>query len=410
MGRCAAHWTHFSVERTTAWWIKKGLDGRRLDTVHWLAIHPACGEAARRFLNLAPTWQIRQKRAQRTRSLTSFLPARGTSLPVLSKNRPRKGQARREEGAALPHPSPGWVSAARDFVNKPSNKLIWLPSAFTTISLLCGFIAIILAANPNVPHRFLYVPLLVAIAVFCDGIDGRVARAVGACTEFGENFDSFADLTTFGIAPAFMVYQMYLSQVGMINDIPVGGILIASTLVFSNAFRLARFATKPYNPRCFEGMATTAGGGLIATLAFWDRVMTPMAAASIVLVTAFLMSSHIEFPKLNAIFGRAPFMLKWSFLLAIVAILILVWPAGLTLIAGAYALYAVLWSSERAVRRRFRRVAPVVGVVSGPVGAQIATMTMTVDEDEDDEDETEAEEDWDDDWEDEEAEEDETES
>ncbi|HEY7122465.1 MAG TPA: CDP-alcohol phosphatidyltransferase family protein [Ktedonobacterales bacterium] len=289
-------------------------------------------------------------------------------------------------------------------VKKPSNKLIWLPSAFTTISLISGFIAIILAADPNVPHRFLYVPLLVAIAVFCDGIDGRVARAVGACTEFGENFDSFADLTAFGIAPAFMVYQMYLSRVGMVNGIAVGGILIASTLVFSNAFRLARFATKPYNPRYFEGMATTAGGGLIATLAFWDRLMTPMAAASIVLVTAFLMSSRIEFPKLNALFGRAPFMLKWTFLLAIVAILIPFWPAGLTLMVGAYALYAVLWSSERAVRRRLRRLAPVAGVVSGPAGAHIATMTMTVDDDEDDDDD-ETEEDWDDDWEDEEAEE-----
>jgi CDP-diacylglycerol--serine O-phosphatidyltransferase len=290
-------------------------------------------------------------------------------------------------------------------VNKPHNKLIWLPSAFTTISLVSGFIAIILAANPEVPHRFLYVPLLVAIAVFCDGIDGRVARAVGACTEFGENFDSFADLAAFGIAPAFMVYQMYLSRVGMVNDIAVGGMLIASTLVFSNAFRLARFATKPYNPRCFEGMATTAGGGLVASLAFWDRVMTPMAAASIVLVTAFLMSSRIEFPKLNAIFGRAPFMLKWTFLLAIVAILIPVWPAGLTLVLGAYAVYAVLWSSERAVRRRFRRAAPVMAVVSGPAGTQIATMTMTVDDDDDDDDEAEAEEDWDDDWEDEEVEE-----
>ncbi len=296
-------------------------------------------------------------------------------------------------------------TATEEPVNKPRNKLIWLPSAFTTISLISGFIAIILAANPDVPHRFLYVPLLVAIAVFCDGIDGRVARAVGACTEFGENFDSFADLTAFGIAPAFMVYQMYLSHVGMINGIAVGGLLIASTLVFSNAFRLARFATKPYNPRYFEGMATTAGGGLIATLAFWDRVMTPLAAAIIVLITAFLMSSRIEFPKLNAIFGRAPFMLKWTFLLAIVAILIPFWPAGLSLIVGAYALYAVLWSSERAVRRRLRRAAPVVGVVSGPAGTQLASMTVTVDDDDDDDDEAEAEEDWDDDWEDEAVEE-----
>jgi CDP-diacylglycerol--serine O-phosphatidyltransferase len=298
--------------------------------------------------------------------------------------------------------------SAEESASKPGNKLVWLPSAFTTISLVSGFMAIILAADLSVPHHFLYVPVLIAVALFCDGIDGRVARAVDACTAFGENFDSFADLTAFGIAPAVLVYEMYLSRVGMVNGIAVGGLLIASSLVFASAFRLARFATKPSNPRSFEGMATTMGGGIVASLAFWDGILPPAAVAAMVLLTAFLMSSRIEFPKINAIVGRAPFMLKWAVMLAVVVILIPVWPAGLTLIGAAYALYAVVWSGERALQRRFRRVAPVVGVVSGPAGTQIATMTVTVDED-DDEDDADTEEDWDDDWEDEDAEADEEE-
>src|SRR5579885_1062518 len=285
-------------------------------------------------------------------------------------------------------------------MEKMNNKLIWLPSAITTTSLVAGFVGIILAADPGVPNRFLYIPLLVGLAVFCDGIDGRVARAVGACSDFGESFDSFADLAAFGIAPAFMVYQMYLRALPAPGFIAVA---IAATFVFSNAFRLARFATKEYNPRYFEGLPTTTAGAFIASLAFWGVTLPPVAVAIIVVVTAILMSSRIQFPKLGQIFGRAPFMLKWTLLLAIVAALVRFQARLLSLIAVAYVVYALVWSTERAVRRRFRRAMPVaaVGLMSGPSGAHFAgitTMTITDDEDDDD-DEEEPEEDWDDDWE-----------
>lgn len=279
-------------------------------------------------------------------------------------------------------------------------RLIWLPSAITTIALVAGFAGVVLAADPSQPNRFLYIPLLVGLAVFCDGIDGRVARALGACSEFGEHFDSFADLVAFGIAPAFMVYQLFL------RELPAPGfvaIAIAASFVFSNAFRLARFATKEYNPRYFEGLPTTAGGAFIASLAFWGITLPPIGAAAAVVVTAILMSSRIQFPKLGQIFGRAPFMLKWTLLLAIVVALVPFQARLLSFIAVGYVLYALVWSTERAVRRRFRRAMPgaAVGLMSGPAGAKfvgITTITLTDDEDEDEE-EDEAEEDWDDDWE-----------
>ncbi|HEU5370308.1 MAG TPA: hypothetical protein VFU69_17680 [Ktedonobacterales bacterium] len=55
-------------------------------------------------------------------------------------------------------------------------RLIWLPSAITTIALVAGFVSVVLAADPSEPNRFLYIPLLVGLAVFCDGLDGRVYR------------------------------------------------------------------------------------------------------------------------------------------------------------------------------------------------------------------------------------------
>jgi len=311
----------------------------------------------------------------------------------------------RERPEVIEHGAPSYETGAtttssKNTVNKHTHKLFWLPSAITAISLIAGFISIILAADPAMPNRFLYVPLLVGLAVFCDGIDGRVARAVGVSTEFGENLDSSADLVAFGVAPAFMAYQLYLRELPGPGFV---GMAIAASFVFSNAFRLARFATKDYNPRFFEGMPTTAGGAFIASLAFWGTTMPPVAAAVTVLATAVLMSSHIQFPKLGQIFGRAPFMLKWALLLAVVVALVPFQARILSLLVVGYALYALLWSTERAVRRRFRRVMPVaaVGLMSGPTGAHVAgitTITVTDDEDEE-EDEEEAEEDWDDDWE-----------
>jgi CDP-diacylglycerol--serine O-phosphatidyltransferase len=278
-----------------------------------------------------------------------------------------------------------------------TTRFFWLPSAITTIALLAGFVAVVLAADPSEPNRFLYIPLLVGLAVFCDGLDGRVARAVGACTEFGEHFDSLADLVAFGVAPAFMIYQLFLRELPAPGFV---GLAIAAAFVFSNAFRLARFATKEYNPRYFEGMPTTAGGAFIASLAFWGVALPPVAAAVAVIVTAILMSSHIQFPKLGQVFGRAPFMLKWTLLLALVVALVPFQARLLSLLAVGYIFYALIWSAERAVRRRFRRSIAAVSVMSGPSGAHFTGLTTIAMSDEDDEDdEDEPEEDWDDDWE-----------
>jgi CDP-diacylglycerol--serine O-phosphatidyltransferase len=277
-------------------------------------------------------------------------------------------------------------------------RLFWLPSAITTIALVAGFSCVVLAADPTQPHRFDYIPLLVGLAVFCDGLDGRVARAVGACTAFGETFDSFADLVAFGVAPAFMIYQLSLRAL----PIPgVAALVIAAFFVFSNAFRLARFATKEYNPRYFEGMPTTAGGAFIASLAYWGISLPPIAAAVSVIVTALLMSSRIQFPKLGQICHRAPYMIKWALLLVIVAVLLPLQARLLSLVIVGYMFYALFWSTKRAVRRRLRPELSLatLGIMPGSSGAQIAGITsFTRPDDEDQHNEANQRDDWDDDW------------
>ena len=277
-------------------------------------------------------------------------------------------------------------------------RLVWLPSAITTIALVAGFGCVVLAADPTQPHRFEYIPLLVGLAVFCDGLDGRVARAVGACTAFGETFDSFADLVAFGVAPAFMIYQLFL------RALPTPGVValvIAAFFVLSNAFRLARFATKEYNPRYFEGLPTTAGGAFIASLAFWGVSLPPIAAAVTVIVTALLMSSRIQFPKLGHIFGRAPYMIKWALLLVVVATLLPLQARLLSLIVVGYALYALLWSTERAMRQHFHwgLSLAALDLIQGSSGAHFVGITAFTMTDDDEHSEAGLEEDGDDDWE-----------
>src|SRR5579862_5813864 len=80
-----------------------------------------------------------------------------------------------------------------------------LPSVFTVANLLCGYYAI-LATLEGTTADFDNAAKAIGIAIVFDSLDGRVARAMGTNSEFGKQFDSLADIVSFGIAPAFLAY------------------------------------------------------------------------------------------------------------------------------------------------------------------------------------------------------------
>lgn len=134
-------------------------------------------------------------------------------------------------------------------------KIYFLPNLFTAGNLFCGFLAItkIVEADLSTGN---YTPIkialgLILLACIFDLFDGRVARMVGAESPFGREFDSLADLVSFGVAPAFLVHRIVL------KDVFVGhaewGWFIASAYLLCGAFRLARF-------NCLATMAGTGGG------------------------------------------------------------------------------------------------------------------------------------------------------
>lgn len=136
---------------------------------------------------------------------------------------------------------------------EPKLKIYFLPNLLTAGNLFCGFVALtkIVEAKLEVGG---YADIKVAMAFILaacvfDLFDGRVARMIGADSPFGREFDSLADLISFGAAPAFLVHRIVLKDV--FSDYPEIGWFIASIYLVCGAFRLARF-------NC---LATMPGGG-----------------------------------------------------------------------------------------------------------------------------------------------------
>jgi CDP-diacylglycerol---serine O-phosphatidyltransferase len=132
-------------------------------------------------------------------------------------------------------------------------KIYFLPNLLTAGNLFCGFVALtkIVDAEPYDFGQIKFALAFILLACIFDLFDGRVARMGGVESPFGREFDSLADLISFGVAPAFLVQRVVLADVfGQYHQI---GWFIASIYLLCGAFRLARF-------NCLAIMNTGGGG------------------------------------------------------------------------------------------------------------------------------------------------------
>lgn len=131
-----------------------------------------------------------------------------------------------------------------------------LPNAFTTANLFAGFYAVVQAMN----GFFEVAAIAIFLAMVFDGMDGRVARLTNTQSAFGEQYDSMADIISFGVAPAFVMYVWALQDLGR------WGWLAAFVYVVGAALRLARFNTNIaiVDKRFFQGLPSPAAAALIA--------------------------------------------------------------------------------------------------------------------------------------------------
>ena len=200
---------------------------------------------------------------------------------------------------------PRWAKLRRMDENKPaprSRTIYLLPNLFTTAGLFSGFYAIIAASNGH----FVQASVAVFIAAIMDGIDGRVARLTGTSSDFGVQYDSLADLVSFGMAPSLVMYHWALSSLKFDGSV-MGrvGWAVAFLYAACAALRLARFNTQvgSVDKRWFIGLASPAAAGLMMSFVWafadgdlgWSGEELRYVAVGVTLVAALLMVSRIRF-------------------------------------------------------------------------------------------------------------------
>lgn len=174
--------------------------------------------------------------------------------------------------------------------------------------------------------------ILIVIAACFDGLDGPVARRLGVSSPLGEQLDSLADLTTFGLAPGFLMYQMYLgSSLDSPNwltsplELPYG-MLTAAIYPSCAAFRLARFNVA-HDPLVFTGLPSPVAGLFIAMLPILNKqgfALPVELALFVFLIMSALMVSNVKYRKPQAfIKGRLAGLKLVSFSILIVLLFFL---------------------------------------------------------------------------------------
>ena len=233
-----------------------------------------------------------------------------------------------------------------------------LPTAFTTGNLCCGFFSLIEASR----GRYEFASVLIIAAGVLDGLDGRIARLTGTTSEFGVEFNSMADISSFGIAPAFLAYEWALQPFHRV------GWLVAFLFVACAATRLARFNLQhgSSDKRYFAGLPSPAAAGVIASVAVAFPEPPALLGWSVligvlVVAAALLMVSHVRYRSFKSLDLKSPRSYLSVLAIVLVLVAVLVHPRSLMVIAGLYLLWGpsswfVGWltRSRGSPRERFR--------------------------------------------------------
>jgi CDP-diacylglycerol--serine O-phosphatidyltransferase len=234
-----------------------------------------------------------------------------------------------------------------------------LPNLFTTGNLFCGFWAIISVFQ----EKFFYAAIAILLASLFDVLDGKVARFSGATSKFGIQYDSLADLVSFGVAPAVLAFSWALRPYGKF------GWLAAFIFVACGALRLARFnvQTSSGETKYFKGLPIPVAASMIAlTILLYLRLIETGWVKDIIIlimiwVLAFLMVSNIRYPSFKELdlARRKPFSI---FIFVVLSMIVIVMEPVIVLF-GFVLLYifsgpvtmVVAWCKKRA----FKKMEPV---------------------------------------------------
>jgi CDP-diacylglycerol--serine O-phosphatidyltransferase len=241
-----------------------------------------------------------------------------------------------------------------------------LPSLFTVANLLCGYYASI-AALVGGKEDFDHAAKAIGLAILFDSMDGRIARMTGTNTEFGVQFDSLADVVSFGVAPAILAYawgfRASFAPIDGNHQLGEFAWICCLTFLICSAWRLARFNVKGMEPggnKNFVGMPTPASAGVVAAIVHachWFGPLTERqwAIAWFVLlpVLGALMTSTIRYYS----FKDIPWTKKQPSVTILLLFLLVavIWRYSefvLVIIAGTYAVAGIVLHIVRFLRHR----------------------------------------------------------
>jgi CDP-diacylglycerol---serine O-phosphatidyltransferase len=238
-----------------------------------------------------------------------------------------------------------------------------VPNLITTGALFSGFYSIVAAIDGNF-HGAVWA---IYIAMFLDGLDGRVARLTSTASDFGKEFDSLADMVSFGIAPAIVTYQWGVERLAGYGALWGRlGWLAAFLYAAAAAYRLARFNTNIVDRGYFQGLASPAAAACVASM-IWlateyriEGLPGLMVGISITAAAGLLMMSrfrYLSFKYINP--GRR---VRYAQLLLLPLVLIFIAlepPLVLFCLLTVYACSAPalwLWRRWRRMQTRLKRV------------------------------------------------------
>ena len=230
-----------------------------------------------------------------------------------------------------------------------------LPNLFTTGNLFCGFWSIISVFD----EKYFYAAVAILLAAVFDALDGKVAKLSGATSKFGVQYDSLADLVSFGVAPALLAFSWALRPYGKF------GWLAAFLFVVCGALRLARFNVMAAlgETKYFKGLPIPAAASMIALtiLLYFELIETGGIKDILILVMiyilAFLMVSNVRyfsFKELN-LARRKPFSIFIFVVLSMVVIImhptVVLFGFILIYVCSGPAGMVIAWRKKRTLRK-----------------------------------------------------------
>jgi len=244
----------------------------------------------------------------------------------------------------------------QDLKNKPAKGFYVLPNLFTSAGLFAGFYAIMQARLGN----FEAACLAIYAAMVMDIIDGRLARLTNTMSDFGSEYDSLSDMVSFGVAPALILYDFALSELGRF------GILVAFVYIACAALRLARFNVATISDkRFFTGMPSPGAAAMMISI-IWvcvDSNINPQDINVALAITLFAlglaMVSSIKYRSFKDVDFRdkMPFI-GLIILIVGIAMIYIDPPLAFVLIGTVYIVSGAVTYVSRMIRRNPIKLPP----------------------------------------------------